>query len=150
MQVPEQNLTWQSALLIRVHEPVIDPHYPGLSVKRLHLAAHPAGILAAGWDVPLAERQYPRVQLAGWKPDRDVPFTLPVQFHRGGDPRVAGLIASGTWVLAYDEDLYQVYTTFARYSKIVLQTIGKHPDAETTLALVHQINTTLLQHVKAD
>lgn len=78
-QIP--SLDWQPVLLIKVHQQILSPHYIGLSVARIHFAEHPDGIVACGWDVPVAQREYPRVQRIGWIPARDVPFALPVQFH---------------------------------------------------------------------
>lgn len=79
-------LTWQAVLLVKIHKQALLPHHPGLSVSRMHLTEHSDGILASGWNVSVEECQHPRIQLVGWKPARDVPFELPVQFYRKGDP----------------------------------------------------------------
>ena len=123
------NLNWQSVLLVKVHKQALLPHHLGLSVSRVHLAQHPDGILASSWDVPVADRQYPRAQLVGWKPARDVPFELPVQFRRGGDPRISTLIPAGTWVLPYDETLFTLYTRFQQHTQALMQDIEVNPTA---------------------
>lgn len=122
-----QTLDWQAVLLVKVHQQVLPPHYIGLSVSRMHFAQHPDGIVACGWDIPVAERQYPRVQLVGWIPTRDVPFVLPVQFQHKGDPRIATLIPTGSWVLPYDNDLYTIYLHFQQHTQALMQRIEANP-----------------------
>ena len=120
-------LDWQAVLLVKVHKQALLPHHLGLSVSRMHVAQHPDGILASGWDVPMEERQYLRAQLVGWKPARDVPFELPVQFYRNGDPRVSTLIPAGTWVLPYDDALYNLYLQFQEQTQSLMQDIEANP-----------------------
>jgi hypothetical protein len=43
-----------------------------LQVQRVYLAVHSDGVVMASWDVAKIEREYPRIQLVGWKPMRDV------------------------------------------------------------------------------
>src|SRR5688572_4132370 len=96
-------LEWRPVLLIRVMQiPFLDSSL-GLLVQRCYLAEHLDGILRADWTLPTDERVFPLVQLIGWQPGRDVPFTLPVKFRRQGDPRIVSILPSGTWVLPYDE-----------------------------------------------
>ena len=123
------SLSWQPVLLIKVHKQALLPHHLGLSVSRMHLAQHPDGILASGWDVSVEDRQYPRAQLVGWKPARDVPFELPVQFYRNGDPRVSTLIPAGTWVLPYDDALYNLYLQFQKQTQSLMKDIEVNPTA---------------------
>lgn len=129
-------LNWQAVLLVKVHKQALLPHHFGLSVSRMHLAQHPDGILASGWDVPVEERQYPRAQLVGWKPARDVPFILPVQFYRKGDPRVSTLIPAGTWVLPYDDALYNLYLQFQKQTQSLMQDIEVNPTAPNLQAVL--------------
>ena len=103
------HLIWLPVVLIRVMQvPFVDTSL-GLLVQRCYLAEHIDGILRADWTLPADERVFPLVQLVGWQPQRDVPFALPIKFRRQGDPRVVSILPSGTWVLPYDETLYQVY-----------------------------------------
>ena len=134
------SLDWQAVLLIKVHKQVLLPHHLGLSVSRMHFAEHPDGILASGWDVPVEKRQYPRVQLVGWKPKRDVPFELPVQFYRKGDPRIATLIPAGTWVLHYDDALYHLYLQFQQHTQALMQDIQVNPTAPKLRVLLTRLN----------
>jgi hypothetical protein len=106
--------TWHPVLIISSPlnpEPLQLPK--PFTVTRVHLSESPDGILIAGWDVPEAERRYPKAQLVGWKPERDVPFVLPVKFYRKGDARVSTLIPRGAWILEYDEQTYWRYKTLA-------------------------------------
>lgn len=103
------HLNWIPVVLIRVSQiPFLDASV-GLLVQRCYLAEHLDGILRADWTLPADERVFPLVQLVGWQPGRDVPFTLPVKFRHQGVPRMVSVLPSGTWVLPYDETLYQVY-----------------------------------------
>ena len=102
-------LEWKPVVLLKVTQiPFLDASL-GLLVQRCYLAEHVDGILRADWTLPADERVFPLVQLVGWLPRRDVPFVLPVKFRRQGDPRMVSLLPTGTWVLPYDETLYQVY-----------------------------------------
>ncbi len=100
------NLEWQPVLLVNVSQQSLTQTCYCLSISRVYLALHPDGIVCAAWDVPPVDRVFPRAHLVGWKPSRDVPFALPVQFRRTGDPRVSSTIADGTWVLPYDPHRY--------------------------------------------
>ena len=106
--------TWYPVLII---SNPLDPEPLQLpkpfTVTRAHLAESPDGILIAGWTVPENDRRYPKAQLVGWKPARDVPFDLPVKFYRNGDSRVSTLIPRGAWVLEYDDQVYWRYKTLA-------------------------------------
>jgi hypothetical protein len=117
------HLDWMPVLLVKVtHVPFLEPSF-GLSVKRVYLAEHPDGIIRADWTLPADERFYPLVQLVGWKPKRDVPFNPPIKFHRQGDPRVISLIPSGTWVLPYIEEQYQLYEQLQTMLGMMLNTL---------------------------
>ena len=132
-------LDWQAVLLVKVHKQALLPQHLGLSVSRMHLAEHPDGILASAWDVPIEERQYPRAQLVGWKPARDVPFELPVQFYRNGDPRVSTLIPAGTWVLSYADVLHNLYLQFQQRTQSLMRDIGKNPNSVDIMFILRQI-----------
>jgi len=84
-------LDWKPILLVKVMRLPFGETNTGLSVKRLYLAQHPNGVLRADWTLPADERLLPLVQLTGWKPDRDVPFELPIQYQHSMDGRSAVL-----------------------------------------------------------
>jgi hypothetical protein len=127
------HLDWIPVLLVKIiHQPFGDTN-TGLSVKRQNLAAHPDGILRADWTLPADERFFPLIQLTGWKPARDVPFELPVQYQRGSDERAASLMPSGTWVLPYDSDHYYLYERVRATIHAMLQRVETSPTAPHTL-----------------
>lgn len=120
-------LDWQSVLLVRVtREPFTGTHC-GLQVSRAHLALHPDGVVMSAWDVPEVDRSYPRIRLVGWKPMRDVPFTLPVRFQRNGDLRVSAIIPNGTWVLPYDHNRYMVLQEVQMAQQQLLAMLEENP-----------------------
>ncbi len=126
-------LDWKPVLLVKVtHLPFGDTH-TGLSVKRLYLAQHPEGILRADWTLPADERFLPLVQLTGWKPERDVPFALPVQYQRGRSSHSAAVIPTGTWVLPYDDGHYQLYEQVRLNLHGVLEQVNQAPTDSRTL-----------------
>jgi hypothetical protein len=129
-------LDWKPVLLVKVtHLPFGDTH-TGLSVKRIYLAQHPEGILRADWTLPADERFLPLVQLTGWKPERDVPFVLPVQYQRGSRHSTA-VIPIGTWVLPYDDTHYQLYERVRLNLHTVLEQVHQAPiDSRTLQTLV--------------
>jgi hypothetical protein len=114
--------------------PFGDTH-TGLSVKRLYLAQHPEGILRADWTLPADERFLPLVQLTGWKPERDVPFLLPVQYQRRGSSS-AVVIPSGTWVLPYEDAHYQLYERVRLTIHAILEQVEKAPTKAQTLHML--------------
>jgi len=132
-------LDWQPALLVKTTRDPFAVTQSGLSVKRAYLALHPDGVVYAAWDIPEDERIYPRVLLVGWKPMRDVPFTLPVQFFRKGDRRVSTIIPSGTWVLPYDEELYRLYLGFQQQMQSLMQQIEADPTTVDVRAMLTRL-----------
>jgi hypothetical protein len=121
---------WQSVLIVTT--PLrLDigrlPHSAFLQIQRVHLALCPDGVLQAAWDTSEAEREYPKAQLVGWKPLRDVPFTLPIRFERTDSPQVVTLIPRGAWVLPYDEALYQRYNQLAAQLQALYTAIESNP-----------------------
>ena len=136
------NLDWQPALLVKVTREPFTGTFCGLQVSRLHLALHPDGVLCAAWDVPLEQRVYPRVRLVGWKPLRDVPFELPVQFSRKGDGRVSALIPNGTWVLPYDEEQHRLYVFLQREWHSLMSYVDSAPHSPYTLGFVRSLVNT--------
>jgi hypothetical protein len=134
-------LDWKPVLLVKVtHLPFGETH-TGLSVKRLYLAQHPEGILRADWTLPADERYLPLVQLTGWKPERDVPFELPVQYQRGSSECSAAVIPSGTWVLPYDDAHYQLYERVRLTIHIMLEQVNQAPTDPQTLRLLTRWTT---------
>ncbi len=129
-------LDWKPILLVKVTRLPFGESNTGLSVKRLYLAQHPNGILRADWTLPIDERFLPLVQLTGWKPERDVPFTLPVQYRRGGDERAVALIPVGTWVLPYDNEQYQLYERVHMTIHAILARVDAAPTDATTLRML--------------
>jgi hypothetical protein len=130
------NLDWNPVLLVKVTRlPFADTH-TGLSVKRLYLAQHSEGILRADWTLPADERFLPLVQLTGWKPERDVPFVLPVQYQRGSKNDSAAIIPTGTWVLPYDDTHYQLYERVRLTLHAVLEQVNQAPTAPQTLRML--------------
>jgi hypothetical protein len=125
-------LDWKPVLLVKVTRLPFGETHSGLSVKRLYLARHPDGILRADWTLPADERFLPLVQLTGWKPERDVPFVLPVQYQRGSSHSVA-VIPTGTWVLPYDEAHYQLYERVRLTLQAVLEQVHQAPTDSRTL-----------------
>ena len=132
-------LDWRPVLLVKTTREPFAVTQSGLSVKRAHLALHPDGVIYSAWDIPEDERIYPRVLLVGWKPRRDVPFVLPVQFFRKGDPRVSTIIPSGTWVLSYDEELYQLYLGFQQQMQSLMQRIETDPTVVDVRAMLTRL-----------
>ncbi|MCA0454883.1 MAG: hypothetical protein LCI00_12995 [Chloroflexi bacterium] len=126
-------LDWKPVLLVKVMRLPFGDIYTGLSVKRLYLAQHPDGILRADWTLPDDERFLPLVQLTGWKPERDVPFALPVQYWRSRSERSAAVIPSGTWVLPYDDAHYQLYERVRLTLHAVLEQVNQAPTDSRTL-----------------
>ena len=102
----------------------------------LYLAPHPSGILRADWTLPADERFLPLVQLIGWKPERDVPFDLPIQYQRGVRGRSVALIPSGTWVLPYDDAQYQLYERVLTMIHTMLEQVGRAPTAPQTIRML--------------
>lgn len=129
-------LDWKPVLLVKVTRLPFGEIHTGLSVKRLYLAQHPEGILRADWTLPADERFLPLVQLTGWKPGRDVPFALPIQYRRGRSERTAALIPAGTWVLPYDDEQYQLYERVRMTIHIMLAHVETAPTDPKTLRLL--------------
>ncbi|MGB7339956.1 MAG: hypothetical protein WBC91_13760 [Phototrophicaceae bacterium] len=129
-------LKWHSVVIISnplIPAPLQLPK--PFTVTRSHLAQGADGILMAGWSVAEDQRDYPRAQLVGWKPELDVPFELPVKFYRKGDPRVSTLIPRGAWVLPYNAQRYWQYKKLAHkltklYRKIDQNVFDLRPDAK--------------------
>jgi hypothetical protein len=102
-------LNWQPTILVNVSG---DSHYSTsqeLFVNRMYLAVHPDGVIGVAWDVLPEDRIFPQAQLVGWKPQRDVPFELPIRFERQGAPHVSSIIPNGTWVLPYRDSTYLLF-----------------------------------------
>jgi hypothetical protein len=129
------HLDWKPVLLVKVTRLPFGDTHTGLSVKRLYLAQHPEGILRADWTLPADERFLPLVQLTGWKPERDVPFLLPVQYQRRGSSS-AVVIPSGTWVLPYDDAHYQLYERVRLTIHAILEQVEKAPTKAQTLHML--------------
>ncbi len=128
---------WKPILLVKVTRLPFGDANTGLSVKRLYLAQHPDGILRADWTLPADERFLPLVQLTGWKPERDVPFELPIQYQCSRDGRSATLIPSGTWVLPYEDEQYQLYDRVRMMIHTMLERVDQAPtDAQTLRMLI--------------
>lgn len=128
-------LDWKPVLLVKVTRLPFGDMHTGLSVKRLYLAQHPNGILRADWTLPADERFLPLVQLTGWKPERDVPFLLPVQYQRRGS-NSAAVIPTGTWVLPYDDAHYQLYERVRLTIHTILEQVEKAPTKAQTLYML--------------
>lgn len=128
-------LDWKPVLLVKVTRLPFGDTHTGLSVKRLYLAQHPEGILRADWTLPADERFLPLVQLTGWKPERDVPFLLPVQYQRRGSSS-AVVMPSGTWVLPYDDAHYQLYERVRLTIHAILEQVEKAPTKAQTLHML--------------
>jgi hypothetical protein len=134
-------LDWQSVLLVKVTREPFTGTSCSLHVSRAHLGLHPDGVVFSAWDIPENERVYPRILLVGWKPMRDVPFVLPVQFFRKGDPRVSTIIPSGTWILPYDDELYTLYLGFQQQVQSLMQQIEADPlDDKVRITLTRLID----------
>jgi hypothetical protein len=129
-------LDWKPVLLVKVTRLPFGDTHTGLSVKRFYLAQHPEGILRADWTLPADERFLPLVQLTGWKPERDVPFDLPIQYQRRSSDRSATVIPSGTWVLPYDDAHYQLYERVRLTIHAILEQVEKAPTKARTLHML--------------
>ncbi|MCI0712390.1 MAG: hypothetical protein L0154_19705 [Chloroflexi bacterium] len=129
-------LDWKPILLVKVMRLPFGETNTGLSVKRLYLAQHPNGILRADWTLPADERFLPLVQLTGWKPERDIPFDLPIQYRRGRDERTVSLIPSGTWVLPYDNEQYHLYERVWMTIHTMLARVETAPTDPKTLRML--------------
>ena len=125
-------LDWKPVLLVKVTRLPFGDNHTGLSVKRLYLAQHPDGILRADWTLAADERFLPLVQLTGWKPERDVPFSFPVQYQRRGSSSAA-VIPTGTWVLPYEDTHYQLYERVRLTIHAVLELVEKAPTDNQTM-----------------
>ena len=138
------HLNWVPVILLKVTQIPFLEASVGLMVQRAYLTEHPDGILRADWTLPADERIFPLVQLVGWQPGRDVPFTLPVKFRRQGDPRIGSILPSGTWVLPYDETLYRVYEQMRTALTLLITVIEATPaDARLwncLIRIIAQIN----------
>ena len=128
-------LDWKPVLLVKVTRLPFGDTHTGLSVKRLYLAQHPDGILRADWTLPADERFLPLVQLTGWKPERDVPFLLPVQYQRRGSSSSV-VMPSGTWVLPYEDAHYQLYERVRLTIHAILEQVEKAPTKAQTLHML--------------
>ena len=135
-------LEWQPVLLVKVTREPFAGTFCGLQVSRLHLALHPDGVICAAWDMPLEQRDYPRVRLVGWKPLRDVPFDLPVRFERKGDGRVSALIPNGTWVMPYDEEQHRLYLRLQKLWHSLMSTVDAAPHRPFALGFVRSLVAT--------
>jgi hypothetical protein len=129
-------LDWRPVLLVKVTRLPFGETDTGLSVKRLYLAPHSAGVLCADWTLPADERFLPLMQPTGWKPERDVPFSIPVQYRRGSGRRGAALIPSGTWVLPYDDAHYQLYQRVQLTIHTLCEQIDEAPIDSRTLRML--------------
>ncbi len=134
-------LDWKPILLVKVLHLPFGETNTGLSVKRLYLAQHSEGILRADWTLPADERLLPLVQLTGWKPERDVPFTLPIQYQRRNSDHSAALIPSGTWVLPYDDAHYQLYERVRLTVHMMLTHVDTAPTQPKTLQMLTRWTT---------
>ena len=130
------HLAWKPVLLIKVMRLPFGETYGGLSLKRIYLAQHPKGILRADWTLPADERFLPMVQFTGWKPERDVSFTLPVQYQPGISHRGIALIPAGTWVIPYADTHYQLYERVRLSLHTMLEQVNKSPTDPQTLYLL--------------
>lgn len=130
------HLNWTPVMLVKCIRHPFGDTSPGLTVKRLYLAEYSDGILRADWTLPAEERFYPLVQLIGWKPKRDVPFTLPVKYRHRGDKRIMSLLPSGTWVLPYDDEQYQLYERAWTTINSLLERVETAPTDPQTLRLL--------------
>ena len=122
----QHGMNWRAVILLKVHQQIRPPRHAGLTVNRCYLAEHPDGIVMTGWNTKADERVGLRIRLVGWKPKRDVPFILPVKFQRS-EPRIDTLIQRGSWVLPYEEDLYQRYLSYQQKTQMLLQQIDANP-----------------------
>ncbi len=129
-------LDWKPVLLVKVTRLPFGDTHTGLSVKRLYLAQHPDGILRADWTLPADERFLPLVQLTGWKPERDIPFVLSVQYQRGSSSHSAAAIPTGTWVLPYDDAHYRLYERVRLTIHAILEQVEKAPTKAQTLHML--------------
>jgi len=83
------------------------------------------------------ERFLPLAQLTGWKPERDVPFDLPIQYQRrSSDRSSAAVIPSGTWVLPYEDAHYQLYERVRLTIHAILEQVEKAPTKAQTLHML--------------
>jgi len=126
-------LDWKPVLLVKVTRLPFGETHTGLSVKRLYLAQHPEGILRADWTLSADERFLPLVQLIDWKSARNLSFELPVQYQRSRDEHAASIIPSGTWMLPYDEEQYQLYEKVRVTIHRMLQRVETAPTDPRTL-----------------
>jgi hypothetical protein len=138
----EPILDWQPVLLVKVTREPFTGTTCGLQVSRLQLALHPDGVVCSAWDTPPEDRVYPRVRLVGWKPLRDVPFELPVQFYRKGDSCVSALIPGGTWVLPYDDEQYRLYLHLQRAWNSLMSIVDAAPYSPLTVGFIRSLVTT--------
>lgn len=129
-------LDWKPVLLVKVMRLPFGETHTGLSLKRLYLAQHSGGILRADWTLPADERFLPLVQFIGWKPERDVPFELPIQYRRGRSNYSAATIPSGTWVLPYDDAHYQLYERVRWTIHSMLEQVNQAPTDAQTLQML--------------
>jgi hypothetical protein len=136
------NLDWRPVLLVKVTREPFTGTFCGLQVSRLYLALHPDGVVCTAWDVSPEQRDFPRVRLVGWKPLRDVPFELPLQFYRKGDTRVSALIPNGTWVLPYNDEQYRLYLRLQRVWHSLMSTVDSAPHSPYTLGFVRSLVAT--------
>lgn len=128
-------LDWKPVLLVKVTRLPFGETHTGLSVKRIYLAQHPDGILRADWTLAADERFLPLVQLTGWKPERDVPFSFPVQYQRRGSDSAA-VIPIGTWVLPYEDTHYQLYERVRLTIHMMLTHVDTAPTQPKTLQML--------------
>ncbi len=135
------HLDWKPILLLKVIRYPFSEANIGLSVKRLYLATHPNGILSADWTLPADERFFPLVQFVGWKPERDVPFVLPVQYRRDLTPAGLSLIPSGAWVLSYTDEHYQLYDQVRMKIHSMLELVERAPTNPQTLRMLARWTT---------
>ena len=75
---------WHPVMLVKMCHTPFSSTPISFVVSRMYLAETSHGILGADWHSNPSDRLIPFAQLVGWQPERDVPFTLPVRFKRGG------------------------------------------------------------------
>ncbi|MEQ8673789.1 MAG: hypothetical protein RLP44_29845 [Aggregatilineales bacterium] len=124
-------LDWHPVMLVKMCHTPFSSTPMSFVVSRMYLAETSDGVLGADWHSSPSDGNFSLAQPVGWRPERDVPFTLPVRFKRGG--RGLSRFPNGTWILPYNQTTYDIYRRLQDDWKNLMQMIAEHPTHPRTI-----------------
>jgi hypothetical protein len=109
----------------------------GLSLKRAYLALNDGKLLYADWTLEAHERANGTTCVTGWAFDT-LPL-LPIRLHGKG----AKVIPSGTWVAAYTDGLFTLYSRVNVALTHLIKHIDQHPTDPRTISTLVRLTKLL-------